>query len=279
SDSTHLLWIDADPAAPELSRIYGAVISDDQRVLRGPTAISAPGHHILEFGALPRADGGLLVIYQGGERATIDLYQVEITATGVPRPAVLVAQNSAGLCMTGNADDGWIFWISAVNGQIMRMRSGPDGLSASAPLAPMIYLRPSDRLIGMSASRWAQKAGLIINVAHPDGSSTAWLLKGDAEAAFWDAPQPIVTTDGDAVAHAAFLPGTPFFAGTVNGLLNVWHAVGRTASATEAGIPALLVRPPGVLSLGGDQFVIAWSDVAGPTISQRSVRIQLPDDM
>ncbi len=275
--STHLLWLDADPAAPEINRVYGAVISDELIVLRGPTAISAPDHQVSEFSALPRADGGLLVIYQGGSGATADLYQVEVSVTGVPRPAQRIAGSSEGVCTAGNADDGWIFWIAAATGQIRRARSGPDGVSASAAIAPMIYLRSGDRLIGMSASDWGDRAGLIINVAHPDGSSTAWLLTGEHEAVFWDAPQPLLTAEGDPMAHAAFLPGTPFFAGTASGSLGVWRLRAGAASPLGSTVPALLVRPPGVTPLNEEAFIIAWSDVTGPAISQRSLRVQLPD--
>lgn len=276
-NSTHLLWLDADPEAPEINRVYGAVISDDQIVLRGPTAVSAPDHHVSEFSALPRTDGGLLVIYQGGSGAATDLYQVEVTASGVPRPAQQIASNSDGLCATGSADNGWIFWISATTGQIRRISSSPEGLSASAAVAPMIYLRPGDRLIGMSASDWENGTGLIINVARVDGSSMAWLLMGEHEAGFWDAPQPLLTANGDPVAYAAFLPGTPLFVGTARGSLGVWRLVGGTVFPVGSAVPALLVRPPDVLSLNDDAFIIAWSDVTGPAISQRSLRVHISD--
>lgn len=267
--ATHLLWIDADPAAPEFNRVYGAIISGDQVVLRGPTAISAAGHHVASFSALPQPDGGLIAAYQGGGRGESDLYLVDVDATGVPRPAQYALSNLDGFAMTSGADGDWLVWYATATGQIMRAPIVADTLSSPIVTAPMIYLGPGDRMIGMSVSIWGVQAGAILNVARLDGAIEAWLVQGDLDAPFWDAPELITTAASVPVTQAVFVSHTAEFVGTAAGQITLWQYSEGTAQALRPGIPAHMVRPPTVLATSSGHAFIAWSDVSSLTISQR----------
>lgn len=276
-NATHLLWIDSDPAAPEFNRVYGALISGDQVVLRGPTAISAAGHHVVSFSALPQPDGGLIAAYQGGGRGESDLYLVDVDATGVPRPAQYAASNLDGFAMTSGAEDDWLIWYATATGQIMRAPIVADTLASPIITAPMIYLGPGDRMIGMNASIWGDQAGAIINVARMDGTIEAWRVQGDLDAPFWDAPGLITTTAGEPVTQAVFVPHTADFVGSAAGQITLWQHADASAQAVRTGIPAHMVRPPTVLATSSGHAFIAWSDVSSLTISQRFTQFSASD--
>lgn len=270
----HLLWIDADPAAPEINRLYGAFITGGLRVERGPTPLTPDGVRVSAYAALSRPDGSLWIAWTD-ERDQLALTIAD--ADGRPLPPQQLASNAAAIAITAGADlpdeAAHLFWESRRDGRWQTARLTAEGSTPPRPLTSTVYRAPGDRVLHTAAALYSGQTVLVQTVQRTDGAITTWTIGGDLTAPNWDAPRPLVDSTGQPIALATFADSAavPALIGsTPDGIARWrWSPDGWQLSAVIA--PGVrVIRPPRLVD-----STAAWSAITADGVQQ--VMLTVPD--
>lgn len=274
-DGVHLLWLDADPATPDRTRLYGAFITPDLAVQRGPTPLtpdSDPASRpVTAYTTAPRPDGSVSVAWV--DDAAI-LWEAVVDAAGRPGAPRQVAINarlpalawpSPGETSPTDAP-AHLFWQSTRTGAWMYARITTAGISPPIMLANGVFLHPADRMIAVDAHIDGQNgdAVLIMTVVRANGMAESSAIAGRLAAGSWPPPQPMLTESSQPIRHAAILRGSAALRaiGHVDGAWlelafddGSWRGVRRW---TDEPLPA---RPPAFVMEDGNR-ALGWASAS-----------------
>jgi hypothetical protein len=187
-DNVHVLWLDANPDGQV--RLFGAVITPELKVERGPTPITE--QITRRYTVLPNGDGSLWVISSGGLPIEPELYARYLDPQGRPRfgSSDPIATDADWPALTqANDSTIYLFWIRPSNGEVMRSIIVNGIPENPQPIAETVALNAGDRLISFSAGLDQSLGYLFWNVSRADGQAETWITSGALDADTWDKPK------------------------------------------------------------------------------------------
>lgn len=221
----HLLWLDQAVEAQQ-TRLYSAVITDEHRVLRGPTPIST--HETLRYTVIPQGSGSLWVIWSGGSTAEPALYAQWIDPDGRPQAAQRLMDDADWPAFSITRDERVVlFWIQPSTGQLFQGRFVSGVVENQTAASIRIELAPGERLISLKTGQDSTHVYLFWTVIDQDGAGRARMaVSTSSESAF------SVTTLGIGTVQP-----TPFVTGFNSGAVS---AVTTGADSIQWAVPAVL---------------------------------------
>lgn len=177
----HLLWLDADENG--ITRLYGALLTPDLRVQRGPTALSSDGAR--RYAASREADGGLWVISSGGPLSEPLLSAHRVDAQGRPRllEKPVVVENGDWPALRRAADGMlWLYWLRPFEGRVWAapLNDGQAGTGSEVGDAPA--LNAGDRLESFHVGQDGTHRYLFWNLTRASGARESWWSAGPLQA-------------------------------------------------------------------------------------------------
>ncbi len=265
----HLLWLDADQDGE--TNLYGALITPELQVERGPIALSEG--LALRYTAVADGVGGLWVAWSGGLLSEMNIYTRRIDSDGRPLLTMTVAENASDPALVRTAaGEIWLFWLA--DGQVIAQQLDANG-SAHA-LTSAISLAAGDILVNTGVALDTTAAYYYWNVTRADGTNQTWISAGALTADAWQQPQRL-RVDTTALSEFAPLAGQQSLlravaqTGSDLGLVNL-HAGAivdykpLVQNVTLLGLPTLVAD-----SAGG--VYVAWSAPGDAAADLRIFRV------
>jgi hypothetical protein len=249
----HLLWLDADEEGQ--NRLYGAVITADLALKRGPTPVSAEAAR--RYAVLSNDNGSLWVVSSGGLPAEPRLRAHYIDPAGRPRqgnPASLAADADwpSFVRRDGGAAD--LFWWQPSDGTIKRASFDAESGTLSSPVpVTTLHLAPGDRLETLSAAHDRTRGYLFANLTRADGERETWFSSGQAGAAAWEDMRRLgIEVQAGRTFEAGFNAGDALAAGPGE----LWLSLAAPAQGDFERLPAA--------ALAGDDLSIVYFEDGQP---------------
>lgn len=186
-DGAHLLWLDADPAAPDPGlRLFTAYVNPLMQVERGPIRVS--DRLTLRYASISSDDGSLWVVWSGGLQSEPSLFAQSIDLFSRPRqPQVLVSNADWPALVRSNDGSVYVFWIDLATRQTFRATLGDGVMTEQQAIGTAPTVGRGERMVGMSAGLDRAGGYLFWNVVRADRQVETWFAWGALDAAPWSA--------------------------------------------------------------------------------------------